>query len=106
MAMAAARLLRARRVDQAWRTCFGQRAYGIPPSHRLDPLPFLDAALAVRLDGGAVNEDIASAVVRGDEAEALVGVEPLHCGPRCAFSCWDDLRDSVANPALVQPPAF
>ncbi len=71
MAMAAARLLRARRVDQCWRTCFGLRAYGTLAGYRLDPLAFLDAAVAVRLDGGAVNDDVAGAVVRAMKPKPL-----------------------------------
>src|SRR5487761_1357745 len=45
----------------------------------LDSLVVREAAVAVRLNGRVVNEDIGRAVVRGDETEALVRVEPLHC---------------------------
>src|SRR5512133_3321640 len=44
----------------------------------LDPLPFLQAAEALRLDGGVMDEDVVPAAVLSDEAEALRVVEPLH----------------------------
>src|SRR5947207_11499375 len=56
----------------------GLRALGAPAGRVLDPLIFLEAAVAISLDGGVVDEDIGSAVVGGDESVALVGVEPLH----------------------------
>src|SRR5690242_15847658 len=54
------------------------RALGAAAGRVLDPLVFLEAAVPVSLDGGVVDEDIGSAVVGGDEAVTLVGVEPLH----------------------------
>src|SRR3954453_8300305 len=42
----------------------------------LDPLAFFQALVAVGLDGAVVNEDV-TAAVHGDEAVALLGVEPL-----------------------------
>jgi len=56
----------------------GLRALGAAAGRVLDPLIFLEAAVAVSLDGGVVDEDVGSAVVGGDESVALVGVEPLH----------------------------
>src|SRR4051794_16075625 len=44
----------------------------------LDPLVLVQAAVPRGLDRGEVGEDVRAAVVRGDEAEALVRVEPLH----------------------------
>src|SRR6476620_1161654 len=44
----------------------------------LDALVRLEGAEAAALDLGKVHEDILRAVIRGDEAEALVAVEPLH----------------------------
>ena len=44
----------------------------------VDPLVLLQAAEAVSLDSGVVNEDVGGAVVWGDEAVTLVGVKPLH----------------------------
>src|SRR3954453_7390883 len=42
-----------------------------------DPLALVEALVAVHLDGRVVDEDVLAAV-DGDEAEALLGVEPLH----------------------------
>src|SRR5262249_15367917 len=42
------------------------------------PLVLLEGAEPVHLDCGVVHEDVSRAVVRGDEAVPLVGVEPLH----------------------------
>src|SRR3954469_23090802 len=44
----------------------------------LDPLVLVQAAVAGSLDCGEGGEDVCAAVVRGDEPEALVRVEPLH----------------------------
>src|SRR4051812_10814845 len=44
----------------------------------LDLLVLLERAVAARRNGGVVREDVGSAVLGGDEAEALLGVEPLH----------------------------
>src|SRR5689334_633558 len=57
---------------------FGLRALGAAPRGVLDPLVLLEGAEAVHLDGGVVDEDVGRAVVRGNEAVALVRVEPLH----------------------------
>src|SRR3954467_13496629 len=44
----------------------------------LHTLVLVQRAVAVGLDGGEVDEDVGSAAVRRDEAEALLAVEPLH----------------------------
>src|ERR671917_2158085 len=44
----------------------------------LDALVLLERAVARRLDGGEVGEDVSRAVLGGDEAVALLSVEPLH----------------------------
>ena len=45
----------------------------------LDPLALFEGAVAVGLDRGVVDEHVRPAAVDLDEAEALLGVEPLHC---------------------------
>src|SRR5690349_9694333 len=53
------------------------------------PLPLVEALVPVHLDGRVVDEDVLAAV-DGDEAEALLGVEPLHgalCHARSHVSC-------------------
>src|SRR5512146_2170257 len=57
----------------------GLRALGPLGRGELDPLVLLEAAVAGRLDSGVVHEDVGGAIVWGDETEALVRVEPLHC---------------------------
>ena len=44
----------------------------------LNTLVFLERTMAASLDLGVVDEEVLRAVVRGDEAEALVTVEPFH----------------------------
>src|SRR6266540_963470 len=44
----------------------------------LDLLAFLEGPEARRLDGGVVDEDVGLALALGDEAVALLSVEPLH----------------------------
>src|SRR5690349_18563924 len=44
----------------------------------LDPLVLLQSAVTARLDGREVDEHVSTPAVDGDEAEALVCVEPLH----------------------------
>src|SRR5215510_2462383 len=44
----------------------------------LDPLVVFEAAEPGRVDRRVVNEDVGTPVVWGDEAEPLLGVEPLH----------------------------
>jgi hypothetical protein len=67
------RLVWSDRVD-----LLGLRALGPLAGGEVNPLVLLQAAESVSLDGGVVNENVGSAVVGGDEAVALVGVEPLH----------------------------
>src|SRR5262249_13697457 len=56
----------------------GLRALGPLAGGVFDPLVLLQAAVTVGLDGGLVNEDVAGAVVRGDEPVPPVGAEPFH----------------------------
>src|SRR6266566_1920078 len=65
------------------------------------PLVVLEATVTVSLNNGVVNEDIARAVIGGDETIALVGVEPLHCTLRhFALSPTERLSGSAcANPS-------
>src|SRR3954447_3460067 len=51
----------------------------------LDVLTLVEALVALRLDGGEVDEHVGAAVRRRDEPEALLGVEPLH-GALCHLS--------------------
>ena len=44
----------------------------------LDALAVLKGAVAVGLDGGVMDENVLVLTVNGDEAEALVSVEPLN----------------------------
>lgn len=44
----------------------------------LDGVALVQAAVAVGLDGGLVHEEVLAAILRGDEAEPLADVEPLH----------------------------
>src|SRR3954447_16116367 len=43
----------------------------------LDLLVLVEGLVALRLDRGVVNEDVVAAVLLSDEAETLLGVEPL-----------------------------
>src|ERR1700734_358744 len=54
------------------------------------PLVVLQAAEAVSLDGGVMDEHVGGSVVGGDEAVALVGVEPLDGAFSHVFSFRDD----------------
>src|SRR5260370_42047120 len=56
----------------------GLRSLRSPHRRELDALVLRKAAVTVSLDGGVVHEDVGAAVVRGDETEALISVEPLH----------------------------
>src|SRR5438270_3483114 len=50
------------------------------------------------MDDGMVNENVGSAIIGGDETEALIDAEPLHCAfSHCAFSYRDDRRDPRAR---------
>jgi hypothetical protein len=66
----------------------------------LDTLVFLERAKAASLDLGKVDEDILRAIVRGDEAEALITVEPLHSSlchlltSLIQFGCTKNIRES------------
>ena len=66
----------------------------------LDALLLLERPVAAGLDGAVVNEDVCGAVVGGDEAVPLLGVEPLdgalchgasYSSCRCEMSCCSTL---------------
>src|SRR5690606_29170511 len=52
----------------------------------LDPLPLREAAEAVGLDGGVVDEAVLVSVLGRDEAESLGIIEPLHRSCRASHS--------------------
>src|SRR5829696_4939414 len=65
-----------------------------------------ERAVPVGVDAGVMDEEVAAALVRGDEAEALLVAEPLHgSGRHCpALHCWCAAcaEDAVSNgPAYV-----
>src|SRR6266699_6815527 len=62
-----------------------------------DPLPLLEAAVAIHLDGGEVHEHIPTTVDR-DEAVALVRVEPLD-GALSHYPTTPSLRSGLSGPA-------
>src|SRR5580658_9112381 len=64
-----------RRLERADFLCLGTLLS--PPSGVADPLVVLQAAEAVSLDSRVMDEHVGGSVVGGDEAVALVGVEPL-----------------------------
>src|SRR4051794_36009820 len=64
-----------------------------------DPLALVEALVAVHLDGRVVDEDVLAAV-DGDEAEALLGVEPLHAA--LCHVC-SHVR-ACARPHLIEAP--
>ena len=62
-----------------WLGATGQPARGWEGKSRVARATHLaEAAKAVRVDGGLMDEDLVGAVVGGDEPEALLRVEPLH----------------------------
>src|SRR5687767_8094531 len=62
----------------------------------LDPLVLVEALVALRLDGGEVDEDVGTAAVLRDEAEALLGVEPLH-GTLCHVDLLESDRSRTVH---------
>jgi hypothetical protein len=69
------RTARARHSDRT--DALGLRTLG-PLNHvELDSLVLAQLAETVRVDGGAVDENVRAASVLGDETESLVRVEPL-----------------------------
>src|SRR5438034_8789757 len=76
------------------------RALGALGDLELDPLVLVEAAVAVGGDRGEVDEDVVTAAVDGDEAEALVTVEPLH-----SALCHVLLLLRSAGPHRATPPA-
>src|SRR5690606_4724400 len=69
----------------------------------LNALALFEAAVARRVDGRGVREDVLSAVVGGDEAETLFGIEPLHgsSGHETAFFMVHVLPNRTRQPNLV-----
>jgi hypothetical protein len=63
-------------LDGADPNCLG--TFGALLDLELHALVFLECAIAASLDLRVVDEEVLRAVVRGDEAEALVTVEPFH----------------------------
>src|SRR5215468_6222702 len=83
------------------------RALGALGDGVLDTLVVLEAAVAVSLDGGMVDEDVRRAVVRGDEPVALVRVEPLHCSlSHCALLARRSSACTGAHSGLRRPPVL
>src|SRR5918999_4793104 len=79
------------------------RALGALAGGVLHLLVLREAAVAAHVDRRVVNEDVGAAVIGGDEAEALVGVKPLH-GARAHVLCL--LRgDSSSEPRGRAAPA-
>src|SRR5215217_8775898 len=67
----------------ARRACFAN-VLGLRPLPALaylvgDLLALLEGPEPAALYGGVVDEDVLTTVVRGDEAVALLGAEPLYC---------------------------
>src|SRR5687767_9447551 len=66
--------------------------------------------VTLSLDGAVVDEQILAAVLGRDEAEALVGVEPLNCSGwhfASTVMCWPTRRmlteQQLRQPALLRP---
>ena len=64
------------RLDQRDPSSLG--ALGALADLELNALVLVEGLEAAGLDLGVVNEDITIGVIRGNEAEALFSVEPLH----------------------------
>ena len=56
----------------------GLQALGALADFEFNRLPFVEALIPLRLDGGEVHEDILTGLAL-DEPVTLAGVEPLHC---------------------------
>src|SRR4051812_49967615 len=79
----------------------GLGALGALDDLEVDPLALFEALVPVHLDGRVVDEDVLTAV-DGDEAETLLGVEPLHgalCHVRSHVSC-DGRPSSIGGPGF------
>src|SRR5258705_5184192 len=72
----------------------GLRALGALHDLELHALVLVQRAVAVGLDRGVVHEHVGAAAVHGDEAEALLRVEPLH----------GSLRHSVFSSEIFRGP--
>src|SRR6516162_3478845 len=83
------------------------RALGALGDGVLDPLAVLEAAVAVSLEGGLVEEDVWRAVVGGDEPIPLVRHEPLHCSlSHCALLLRRSSGSTGVHPRLWRPPVL
>src|SRR5262249_22321626 len=60
----------------------------------LDLLVLVEGLVALGLDGRVVHEDVVAAVLLRDEAETLLGVEPLHgaLSHGARYSCCSERR--------------
>src|SRR4051812_32791067 len=73
--------------------CVGLRALLTLGHLELDPLTLLEGLVAIHLDSAVVNEHVTTAV-HGDEAVALLGVEPFDCA-----LCHNDPACSILAPS-------
>ncbi len=90
----------------------GLRALRTLGDVELDSLVLVERTVAVGRDRGEVDEDVSAATVLGDEAKALLTVEPFHCALRhlsCSFcadvgagGCRPGLRRDVVGSDRVQ----
>src|SRR4029453_9849794 len=67
----------------------------------LDDLPLIKRAVASRLDRAEMHEDVLAGL-RGDEAKALLGVEPLHGSNRHILVLPPSSRRYQATPATAR----
>src|SRR5215213_7426383 len=94
-------------VGRAWPCARGRRSDGADVRGlrtllalldvELDALVLLQRAIARRLNGGEVDEDVGVPTVGGDEAVALLAVEPLH-GALCHW-CVSFVRSGCGSAA-------
>ena len=71
----------------------------------LDALVFVQAAVAVGLDRGEVDEDVLAPAIDADEPETLVRVEPLDCSLRHAHISLPTMSPRTAREPAVNPRA-
>jgi hypothetical protein len=68
-------------------------------------LAVVEGAQTSTFDGADMNEDVLTAIVRLDEAEALCRVEPLNCSG-CHYSLQGaPMRDELARPPCKRDPS-
>src|SRR3954453_5329889 len=68
----------------------------------LDPLVLVQGAEALRLDRRVVHEHVGPAVLLGDEAEALLAVEPLNCSQSHVFLLKRQNALRITNPRALR----